>query len=78
MPPLEERGLIAASLSTGAQKWQGIVRLPEKAENGGWSHRQRRLEAIEKNEGVYRKVDLKYVSSRLLQLFGYLKGSGLA
>jgi DNA polymerase beta len=58
--PLEERGFLAASLSGGARKWQGIILLPNKV-GGTWEERRVRLEKIENGEGEYRRMDIKWV-----------------
>jgi DNA polymerase beta len=61
--PLEERGFLAASLSSGAKKWQGIILLPSREDNedGAWEERRVRLDKIEKGEGEYRRMDIKWV-----------------
>lgn len=59
--PLEERGLIAASLSLGERKWQGIVRVPEKTKEGHWEDRGERLLHIRNDAGAYCRVDLRCV-----------------
>lgn len=61
--PLEERGFLAASLSSGARKWQGVILLParEDGDGGPWEERRVRLEKIEKGEGHYRRMDIKWV-----------------
>lgn len=57
--PLEQRGLIAATLSKGPKKWQGVVRLPERTTTKQWGERTDRLKAIQANEGLFRRMDIK-------------------
>lgn len=57
--PLQRRGLIAATLSAGVRKWQGVVRLPERDEDGGWGERSERVKLVEDNKGLFRRMDLK-------------------
>jgi DNA polymerase beta len=57
--PLTQRGLIAATLSTGVRKWQGVVRLPERSEHGEWEDRSKRVELVKDNNGLFRRMDLK-------------------
>ncbi|KAF7985926.1 hypothetical protein HWV62_43846 [Athelia sp. TMB] len=67
--PLQQRGLVAATLSTGTKKWQGVIRLPEKEEDGSWGERTNRIKAIEANEGVFRRMDLKLADLYLTVAF---------
>lgn len=57
--PLQRRGLIAATLSAGVMKWQGVVRLPERDEDGGWGERSERVKLVEADKGLFRRLDLK-------------------
>jgi DNA polymerase beta len=57
--PLESRGLIAATISSGTQKWQGIVRVPQK--NGDWEPDWQRKDGIAQHLGKFRRMDLKFV-----------------
>jgi DNA polymerase beta len=57
VPSLTERGILAASLSEGPKKWQGIVRIPEKDELDNGRHH--RLAAIAEGTGTYKRIDLK-------------------
>lgn len=57
--PLETTGLIAATLSSGVKKWQGVVRIPERDEYGKWGNRSKRVKQVEGNKGVFRRMDLK-------------------
>jgi DNA polymerase beta len=60
--PLEERGMIAATLSMGVRKWQGVILMPRREKNGGrWEERKVRLDRIQKGEGAYRRMDVKWV-----------------
>lgn len=59
--PLEQRGLLAATLSAGPKKWQGVVRLPERHMDGSWGERSDRVKAVEVNQGLFRRMDLKSV-----------------
>lgn len=57
--PLEQRGLIAATLGVGARRWQGVVRLPERDEYGEWGDRSKRVKLVEQSKGIFRRMDLK-------------------
>lgn len=57
--PLTQGGLIAATLSTGARKWQGVVRLPEKDKDGQWELMSERLKLVKADKGFFRRMDLK-------------------
>jgi DNA polymerase beta len=59
--PLQRRGLIAATLSTGVRKWQGVVRLPERDQVDEWGDRSERVKSIEADKGLFRRMDLKWV-----------------
>ncbi|KAJ7143532.1 hypothetical protein C8R43DRAFT_953973 [Mycena crocata] len=81
VPALQSRGILAAALSSGDLKWQGIVMVPESdwsTRNDQWGERQRRIAAIENGEGVYRRMDLNLVAQKsrgaaLLALTGDLE-----
>jgi DNA polymerase beta len=45
----------------GSKKWQGIVRIPEKHEQGDWGSRSERLEGIANGIGTFKRLDLKWV-----------------
>ncbi|KAJ7451680.1 hypothetical protein FB451DRAFT_1283983 [Mycena latifolia] len=67
VPALQTRGLLAAALSSGDLKWQGIVLLPESdspTTTDQIGERQRRLAAIESGEGSYRRMDLNLVAQK--------------
>lgn len=66
--PLQDRGLIAGTLSSGPYKWQGIVRIPRKGGNGKWEAKAERIEEIGQRKGEYRRLDLKYVPRPFLDL----------
>jgi len=57
--PLTQEGLIAATLSTGARKWQGVVRLPEKDKDGQWELMGERVKSVKADKGFFRRMDLK-------------------
>jgi DNA polymerase beta len=57
--PLESRGLIAATISSGARRWQGIVRVPQK--NGDWEPDWQRKDGIAQHLGKFRRMDLTFV-----------------
>jgi chaperone required for assembly of F1-ATPase len=62
VPALTLRGILAATLSSGDLKWQGIVLVPEldtQTKDDQWGEHQRRMATIENGEGVYRRMDLK-------------------
>lgn len=52
--------MIAATLSEGEAKWQGVVRLPERTDDG-WGERVVRTEGIKRGEGVFRRMDIRFV-----------------
>jgi hypothetical protein len=54
LPKLTDLGLLAATTRRGEGLWTGIARLPNANEERG-----PRLVAIKRNEGIYRKVDIK-------------------
>ncbi|KAG2338457.1 Nucleotidyltransferase [Suillus weaverae] len=56
--PLESRGLIAETLSQGSNKWQGVIRLPERTVDGTWEERYQRIERIREQQGLYIRLDL--------------------
>ncbi|OAX40426.1 Nucleotidyltransferase [Rhizopogon vinicolor AM-OR11-026] len=56
--PLESRGLIVETLSTGSRKWQGVIRLPERTADGAWEERSHRIERIRDQQGLYIRLDL--------------------
>ncbi|KAG5644782.1 hypothetical protein DXG03_007690 [Asterophora parasitica] len=58
IPTLQERGLVVASMGTALRYWNGVVRIPEKDQDGKWKTRRERLEAIEKGQGELRRMDL--------------------
>ncbi|KAH9947637.1 hypothetical protein B0H21DRAFT_326142 [Amylocystis lapponica] len=58
--PLIARGLIAGSMTSGAQKWQGIVRMPETDPLTQWGDRADRIRRIKNKEGVFLRVDLNF------------------
>ncbi|KAL0960788.1 hypothetical protein HGRIS_005809 [Hohenbuehelia grisea] len=63
--PLYSRGLLAATISAGPHKWQGITLVPDSADDsndtGEVDNRQERLRRIANREGVYRRIDLNMV-----------------
>lgn len=57
--PLECRGLLAAAIATGTQKWDGIIRIPElESEGNGWETRAERLQAVQKCEGQFYSAEI--------------------
>ncbi|KAF7348273.1 DNA polymerase [Mycena sanguinolenta] len=78
VPILQSRGIIAATLSSGDLKWQGIVRLPDPdaaIADDQLAERRRRATAIENGDGVYHRADINLVAqksrgSALLSLTG--------
>lgn len=56
LAPLEREGVIAATLSEGPKKWQGIVRIPGEVE----SSYQRQV-GVRDKEGAFRRMDLRHV-----------------
>jgi len=59
VPVLEQHGLLAANLSLGLRKWQGIVRVPEKDGKGQWLNWRERLRAIEDGTGTFRRLKIQ-------------------
>ncbi|KAJ7274211.1 hypothetical protein C8J57DRAFT_1314939 [Mycena rebaudengoi] len=67
VPALTLRGILAATLSSGDLKWQGIVLVPEldtQTKDDQWGEHQRRMATIENGEGVYRRMDLNLVAQK--------------
>ncbi|KAJ7213869.1 hypothetical protein GGX14DRAFT_444335 [Mycena pura] len=67
IPALQNRAILAATLSSGDLKWQGIVLLPDReslTKDDHWTERQRRVAAIETGEGNYRRMDLNLVAQK--------------
>ncbi|KAJ6585344.1 hypothetical protein B0H19DRAFT_1109284 [Mycena capillaripes] len=64
---LESRGIIAATLSSGELKWQGMVLLPDPdaaIKDDQLAERKRRMDAIDNGEGVYRRMDISLVAQK--------------
>lgn len=61
VPTLENRGLVAAFLTKGPRKWQGIVRVPERDENGVWVSIRERLQGIAEKTGAFKRLDISLV-----------------
>lgn len=59
VPTLENRGLVAAFLTKGPRKWQGIVRVPERDENGVWVSIRERLQGIAEKTGAFKRLDIR-------------------
>ncbi|KAF8555750.1 hypothetical protein OG21DRAFT_823765 [Imleria badia] len=63
--PLECRGLLATTITAGAQKWDGIIRIPERAqseaEGNGWETRAERIQGVQKCEGQFFSAEIYYV-----------------
>lgn len=51
--PLECRGLVATTLSAGAQKWHGIIRIPKDVET-----RAERLCAVQQLQGQFFSAEI--------------------
>ncbi|KAL4081252.1 hypothetical protein J3A83DRAFT_4427322, partial [Scleroderma citrinum] len=76
--PLEGRGLVAATLTAKPQRWRGIIRIPQRAENGSWEVRAERLRQIKEKEGRYCNLSISFVPKQyqgaaLLALTGDLE-----
>jgi DNA polymerase beta len=52
--PLTQKGVIACSLSSGPEKWQGIARIPSSDESDG-----ERLSEVENLEGRFKRLDIR-------------------
>lgn len=66
LPSLQQRGLIAHSVATNAGSWKGIIRMPERL--GQWGDRAERLVGMDKVEGHFRWMIIKYDARRLCLL----------
>ncbi|KAF8843370.1 hypothetical protein BDN67DRAFT_1066966 [Paxillus ammoniavirescens] len=66
--PLESRGLVAATLSAGVQKWIGVVRIPEHGANvngdEGRGGRAERVQGVHSSEGKFCRMEIFYASHR--------------
>lgn len=55
--PLECRGLLATTITAGAQKWDGIIRVPQRTgantEGNGWETRTERIQGVRVREGQF-------------------------
>ncbi|KAH7927820.1 Nucleotidyltransferase [Leucogyrophana mollusca] len=58
--PLGNKGLIAAALTSGRRKWQGVVRIPEIVD-GVWEDRGTRLQQLRSDLGTYKRMELNFV-----------------
>lgn len=56
--PLESRGMVAATLAANSQRWKGIIRIPQRTENGSWEDRTERLRQIKEKEGHYGELQI--------------------
>ena len=60
--PLECRGLLATTIAAGAQKWDGIIRVPERTETekegNGWEARTERIQGVQKREGQFFSAEI--------------------
>ena len=63
--PLMRQGIIAANLVCGMQKWQGIMRIPERNDTGEWGPVQERLDGAEALTGAFRRADIRFVPTWL-------------
>jgi len=59
LPLLQQRGLIAETLTSTQKAWQGIIRMPEGP--AVWGDRADRVAAIENLEGRFRRMSIKWV-----------------
>ena len=57
LSPLEHSGVIAATLSEGPRKWQGIVRIP-----GNGDDNVRRVIGVRSREGSFRRMNITCVA----------------
>lgn len=69
VPILQERGLIAENISSGIRRWQGVVRVPDKNEDGEWCTRDIQTSGIQNMTGKFRRLDLKYVAYPYYDLY---------
>ncbi|KAF8442991.1 hypothetical protein L210DRAFT_3151472 [Boletus edulis BED1] len=62
---LECRGLLATCITAGTQKWDGIIRAPERTENGvegnGWETRAKRIQGVRNCDGQFFSAEIYYV-----------------
>lgn len=60
--PLECRGLLATTITAGTQKWDGIIRIPERtegeAEGNEWETRAERIQAVQRREGRFFSAEI--------------------
>ncbi|KAI9573661.1 hypothetical protein HD554DRAFT_2167226 [Boletus coccyginus] len=65
LSPLECRGLLATTITAGSQKWDGIIRIPERtkseAEGNGWEMRAERIKGVQNREGQFFSAEIYYV-----------------
>ncbi|KAG9315847.1 hypothetical protein JVU11DRAFT_3496 [Chiua virens] len=63
--PLECRGLLATTIAVGAQKWEGIIRVPERTavetEGNGWETRAERIQGVHQCQGQFFSCEMHYV-----------------
>ncbi|KAJ7256795.1 hypothetical protein B0H12DRAFT_483942 [Mycena haematopus] len=67
VPILQSRGIIAATLSSGDLRWQGIVLLPDPdsaIKDDQLAEHKRRATAIENGHGVYHRADINLVAQK--------------
>ena len=70
LPLLQQRGLIAETLTSTQKSWQGIIRMPEQL--GVWGDRADRIADIENMEGRFRRMSIKWVVSCILFYNSYI------
>lgn len=62
LSPLECRGLLATTITAGSQKWDGIIRIPERtkseAEGNGWEMRAERIKGVQNRDGQFFSAEI--------------------
>ncbi|THV03000.1 Nucleotidyltransferase [Dendrothele bispora CBS 962.96] len=66
IPYLEERGLLADTISVGTKKWIGMIRVPDYEGSSGNAimEKRQRKENIKKMRGEYRKLEINLVPQK--------------
>ena len=57
LEPLRRSGIIADTLTSGPLKWQGMVRIPQRDDEGEWEPVQTRVNAVAALNGAFRRAD---------------------
>lgn len=79
--PLESRGLVAETLAANPQRWKGIIRVPQRTEDGMWEDCTERLRQIREKEGHYGQLQILCVcfgpsNARLVHCYNTVSSPG--